>query len=77
MKLAIALLSNVSETDIQVYCDHLLIGDKSFYEVMDFTGSDLKIGEGFDGEMRHFKLFVANLGKETFSRNTVGKPPIR
>ena len=23
--------------------------------------------------MRHFKLYVANLGKETFSRNTIRK----
>lgn len=47
MKLAVAVLSNQSESDFQVFCDHSYLGGSRISGVMSLTGANFKIGEAF------------------------------
>ena len=71
MNLAVSFVAkDTTSTFVQIFCDHVLLGEATVLESLSLTSSSFKIGDSFFGSMKLFKLFVSPMGSETFDHTT-------
>ncbi len=70
---SLSLIATDDEFYYELYCDESLLASGTRNKKLDFPLTDFRIGEGFSGLLREFKLFKLAMGGETFTKQTASK----
>lgn len=69
MKIGLSLIANDGATKYQLSCGYTLVADGAMSKNLEFSLSSFRIGEGFVGQMREFKMYLVALGRESFTKS--------
>ena len=73
--IALTVISTTSDKlYFQIFCDYVMTNKHIPENPISFPLTQFRIGEGFIGQIREFKVFAIPLGDETLTHHTSGTP---